>query len=318
MKPDAEPDSLFRVHACPAKINKYLACVLLLIPILLNAEDNFINNGFRFLAVNPSPRSVAMGGTSSSFNPEGNMIYNNPAIINNFDMTTLSISSIKYFADQAFFNSSLIIKTKTRNFGILFSQYSTPDFMEYYKFNEHGSLFKNRNMTIGLSSGISFSKAVLLGVNIKYMRNSFYIYEKSFLVLDTGLIYEYIKDNASFGISINNLGLDVQYEKLQAINLPAELRLNASKQLERLAIASVELCKELSGIYQISLGLEIFPGNVISPRAGYAISGNLHGLKLGAGLLLDIDSIQIKGDYAYNFSVDLQMNHWLGISLLFP
>ena len=154
----------------------------------LQADDESIRTGFRFLTVNPSARSVAMGNTSCALEPDGNAVYNNPAAISKLNKITLAVSSVEYFADQSFFNGALIAEHKAQNYGILFQQYAMPDFMEYYKFQEKGQLFKNKNMAIGFSVCTEFNKKASLGASLKYMRNSFYTYENRLLTADIGTI----------------------------------------------------------------------------------------------------------------------------------
>lgn len=195
------------------------------------------NTIYNFLYLNPDARSSAMAGTFTSMFGDVNSIFYNPAGLATIDKRQLSLGFFKYLLDINSGNIAYTQKYKDIGWfgaGIQYMNYgSFKKFDEQY--NEVGTFGANE-MALTLSYASKFMPDLNYGVNLKFIHSSIDEFSSSAVALDFGLLYYNKASSFSAGISLQNLGTQLSKYSESSEDLPLNLSIGVSKQLEYLPL----------------------------------------------------------------------------------
>lgn len=225
---------------------KKVIIILIFLTIFFTEGFTQVTSTYNFLRLDVDAKSSAMAGTYVAAINDVNTIFYNPAGLATLKSNQASVGFFKYLMDINSGNASISKKYKDIGYfgvGIRFINYGSFD--KYDEFDNNLGTFSATDIALSLGyankynpydfvTDDSLTKDISLnyGINLKFIYSHIDEYNSSALSLDAGLIYHIPKYMVSVGASILNAGfqLDPYYNTKE--NLPIDLRIGVSKQLE--------------------------------------------------------------------------------------
>jgi hypothetical protein len=284
---------------------------------------------FNFLRVDQSPRAAALAGSFVSNSDDPNVIFYNPAGINNLTSSPISFSFVKHLLD---INSASLSYSKEFEgigrfgAGILYTNYgnfpkTNVDGVETGEFGaaDFAAIVGYSNL---LDNNFSY------GVNIKFIYSGIDDRSSIGLATDLGLLYTIPEERWSFGFSILNLGSQISQYYTTVEKLPLDIRLGFSKTLLHVPFTFYASLNKLNETYdkfsdrllQFTIGGEFKMSKVVKLRLGFdnekrkelkiGGSSGLAGINLGVGFLVSDYHV----DYAFSSWGSAGSIHRIGIT----
>ncbi len=292
-------------------IKKVLSLVLCVVPVLAWGQTT----AFDFMNLDPSGRGGAMGGAFVSMTDDANMIFYNPAGLATITDPQASISYMKHILD---INSGVAsFAENVPNFGafgvgVQYMNYGTFDLTDQNA-NVLGT-FGASDLAITAGYANKLDSNLYYGANAKMLFSTIDIYHSSAGAIDAGLLYVMPDKHLSFGIAIQNAG--VQFTDYIGTNepLPFDVRIGGTMQPKGLPLIlnldfnhltdAVDNFGEHFQDFQI--GGEFTAGKVLRLRFGYDNeqhqamnfngSAGLAGFSAGVGIIIK----NWRVDYGYS------------------
>lgn len=269
---------------------------------------------FKFLRLDTSPRAAALAGSFVANGDDPNVMFYNPAGINLLSGMPVSFSFLKYLMD---INSASVSFSKEFEgigrfaAGIQYINYGT--FTRADKDGVKLGNFGAGDVALSLGYGNQLDNNFYYGANIKIIYSSIESYSSTAAALDLGLHYAIPESRWNFGFSILNLGTQLKSYFSTKEELPLDMRLGFSKELEKLPFRLFWSFNRLSDRYdnfldrfkQITIGGEFRFGQNLRLRFGYD-NEKRKDMKIGftglAGFSVGIGFIVSKYNVDYSFS----------------
>ncbi len=286
-------------------------------------------NTYEFLRLDVSPRAAALAGSYVSNNDDPNVMFYNPAGINMLTNTPASFSFMKHLMDIN--SASLVISKEFESIGKFAAAVKYINYGEFTKADENG--IKTGNFGAGdfaliVGYGNQLDSNFYYGANVKFIYSSIDEYSSSAVAVDLGLHYAFQESNWNFGFSVLNLGTQLSSYIDTFEDLPLDIRLGFSKQLENLPFKFYWSFNRLnekqddffSRFKQISFGGEFKLGQSFRLRFGYdsekrkelkiGTTAGLAGFSLGVGFSVSTYII----DYSFSSLGSIGSLHRFGVS----
>lgn len=247
--------------------------------------------GYEFLKIPVSTHSAALGGDNVSIiEDDVTLIYTNPALLSNISTTVLNFNYMSYISGTNKLSATFgklsgergawAVGAQVLNYGSM--EETTEDFIEIGDFSASD---------IALQGGYSylFNNKWSGGVVGKVLLSNYGVYSSVALAVDLGLSYYDEEKGVSIGFVAQNLGgqIDALHEKRE--DLPFNLVLGFSKELNNAPIRlsftlsdlthwSEDYYYEITGKKQnftkrffnhLSIGADIFPSSATWIAVGY-------------------------------------------------
>lgn len=289
--------------------------VVLALLLIFISNLTFSQNTFEFLRIDMSARAAALGGSFSTNTDDPDVMFYNPAGINQVKDKHISFSFTKYFEDINLFSLAFV-----KEFAGLGKFSAGIKYVNYGQFtgadefgNKTGDFSVNEAALIAGYSN-TLDDNFYYGANIKFVYSKIADRAATGIAFDLGLNYTLPDNKMSFGFSVLNAGsqLSSYYDKKE--DLPLDITLGVSKELAHLPLKlsldfhrlNTERDDFLQKFKAFSLGAEFTLSKVFNLRLGYDnerrkdlkigdFSG-LAGFNLGVGI--NISSYQ----FNYGFS----------------
>lgn len=197
------------------------------------------NNAYQFLNMSTSPKQAALGGANVTITGDDvNQVLNNPASLNETMNHTLAANFGRFYGDLSLGSAAYAHQFKNgRNFhvGVTYLGYGD---MEGY--DENGTSIGNVTgsdiaLSVGYShpfEGTNFS----VGANIKAISSTLDMYSSFAVAADIGGLYNDKETGFTAGLVFKNIGGQLKsYQDIRE-NVPFEVALGFSKQLENVPI----------------------------------------------------------------------------------
>lgn len=284
---------------------------------------------YKFLNLDTSPRAAALAGSFVANNDDPNVVFYNPAGVNFLSGNPISFSFLKHLIDIN--SASLVYSRDFENIGRFSAAIKYINYGDFTKADNAGIKIGNfgaSDIAFAIGYGNRLDKNFYYGANIKFIYSGIENYISTALALDLGLHYEIPDKLWNFGFSILNLGSQIDSYINKKEDLPLDIRLGFSKQLERVPMRfyfSFNNLNEkqetfLARFKQITFGSEIKLGQSFRFRFGYdsekrrdmkiGTTAGLAGFNLGFGFNAGNYII----DYAYSSMGSIGSLHRFGIS----
>ena len=282
---------------------------------------------YRFLSLDTNPRAAAVAGSFVATNDDPNVIFYNPAGIN--FLTGMPVSYLKHLLD--FNSASAVISQDFENLG----RFATAiQYINYGTFTEANSdgiktgTFGASDMAFIIGYGNQLGENFYYGSNVKFIYSGIAGYSSTAYAFDVGLHYALPEENWNFGFSILNIGSQISSYAGKREELPLNIRLGFTKQLEKLPFKFFWSFNRLNERYntflkrfqQITAGGEFRFGKSFKLRFGYdneqrkelKIGGTagLAGFSLGVGFNVSRYVV----DYTFSSLGSVGSLHRFGIS----
>jgi hypothetical protein len=301
----------------------------LLFALLLLSTTVYSQSTYRFLSLDTSPRAAAVAGSFVSNNDDPNVIFYNPAGINFLNNSPISFSFLKHLMDIN--SASLVYSREFEDLGRFSAAVKYINYGEFTKADANGMTYGNfgaGDVALIVGYGNRLDQNFYYGANAKFIYSGIEDYSSTALAFDIGLHYEIPETRWNFGFSILNLGgqLSSYFESKE--ELPLDMRLGFSKQLENLPFRFYwsfnKLNEKQEGFFdrfkQITIGGEFKLGPSFRLRFGYdnekrkelkiGSTPGLAGFSLGIGF--NVSSYIV--DYAFSSMGYVGSIHRFGIS----
>ena len=311
--------------------------------------------GANQLLIPVGARSIAMGGANIASAVGIDALYWNPAGISrgehNVDAT---FSHMTYMADIGVEYGAVAAKVeglgviafniKALSIGdILITTTQDPD--------GTGATFSPQMLTAGVSYSKLLTENISVGVTANFITESLGEVDASGMAFDIGVIYQNLADinGLSFGLTIKNLGPEMQYDgpgllyesSVEDFNRPPQLSKAESAPFElpsqfELGVAYNPVLNDLNNLIistsfqnnnfsgdEYKVGAEYAYSNSFFVRGGYAFAPDLNdqnyllGLTAGAGVKYNVEGMNLRFDYAYRDMELFDANHVFAVSVGF-
>lgn len=301
----------------------------LLFALILLSTTIYSQSTYKFLNLDTSPRAAALAGSFVSNNDDPNVIFFNPAGINFLDNSPISFSFLKHLMDIN--SASLVYSREFEGLGRFSAAVKYINYGDFTKADANGITYGNfgaSDVAFMIGYGNRLDQNFYYGANAKFIYSGIEDYSSTALAVDIGLHYEIPESRWNFGFSILNLGgqLSSYFESNE--ELPLDMRLGFSKQLENLPFRfywSFNKLNEkqesfLDRFKQITIGGEFRLGPSFRLRFGYdnekrkelkiGSTPGLAGFSLGVGFNVSTYVV----DYAFSSMGYVGSIHRFGIS----
>lgn len=292
----------------------------------------YAQNTFEFLRLDQSPRAAALAGSFVATNDDPNVVFYNPAGINLLEKRPASFSFLKHLLD---INSASL--TYSQNFegigrfaaSLQYIHYGT--FTQANEFGEKLGSFGAGEVAFSIAYGNELSDNFYYGVSTKFIYSSIADRYSTGIAFDFGLQYVIPQQNWSFGLSVLNVGTQIQKYFNTTENLPLDVRIGFKKKLEHLPLTIFASLNNLSdkensfsdifknftfgGEFKLSKSLRFRLGYDNQKRRDLKIgsTAGLAGFNIGIGLTVS-DYIV---DYAFSSMGSIGGLHRIGITTSF-
>ncbi len=304
----------------------------IILVFIFTTTISFSQTIYKFLKLDISPRAAALAGSFVANNDDPNVIFYNPAGINLTEDGGTSFSFLKHLIDIN--SASLVFTKEIKNIGKFSAAVKYINYGDFTKADPLGlktGHFSANDLALFIGYGNKLDYNFYYGINVKMIYSGIESYSSMAAAVDLGLHYEIPEKYWNFGFSILNLGEQINSYANIKEDLPLDIRLGISKQLERVPIRfyfSFNNLNEkqnnfLSRFKQITFGSEIRMGQNFKLRFGYdsekrkelkiGTTAGLAGFNIGFGLKVSNYLI----DYAYSSMGSIGSLHRFGISTKF-
>jgi len=286
-------------------------------------------NIYEFLRLDYSPRAAALSGSFVSADKDINVIFYNPAGAATLEGTPVSFSFVKHLMD---INSASIAGSKyyegLGRFTAAVQYINYGSFTEATERGEKLGEFGAGDLAALIGYTNYLDSNFYYGVNAKFIYSSIAEQSSTGYAFDMGLHYEIPDSRWHFGFSILNLGSQITSYLNKSEDLPLDMRIGFSKELEKLPFRLFWSFNKLnekednffSRFKNISAGGEFRLGQSFKLRLGYdnakrkdlkiGTTTGLAGFSLGFGFKVSSYTV----DYAFSSLGLVGAIHRFGIS----
>jgi hypothetical protein len=298
---------------------------LVLLSTVLSAQSSF-----DFLRLDTSPRAAAVAGSYVANGDDPNVIFYNPAGISLLTGTPVSFSFLKHLMDIN--SASISFSKEFEGIGRFAAGIQYINYGSFTKADENGITFGNfgaGDIALLVGYGNQLDKNFYYGANVKVIYSSIESYSSTAAAIDLGLHYTIPELRWNFGFSVLNLGSQISHYFNTKEDLPLDIRLGFSKELEKLPFKFFWSFNRLNERHdnffdrfkQITLGGELRIGQNLKLRLGYdnekrkemklgSTSAGLAGFSIGLGFFVNKYNV----DYSFSSLGSVGVLHRFGIS----
>jgi len=296
---------------------------------LIFTSFSFSQSTYKFLMLDTNPRAAALAGSFVSVNDDPNVVFYNPAGINLLTETPISVSYLNHLTD---INSASIAMSKEfEDLGRFSAAIKYINYGDFIRADNNGTNlgeFGANDLAFIVGYGNQLDENFYYGANVKFIYSGIDNYASTALAFDLGLHYAIPASNWHFGFSILNIGSQISSYIDTKEELPLDMRLGFSKQLENVPFRFFWSFNKLNEKYNnffdrfanITAGGEFRLGKSFKLRFGYDNEkrkelklGNAPGLA-GFNLGVGFNVATYVVDYAFSSLGSIGSLHRFGIS----
>lgn len=187
------------------------------------------NTTYSFLRNDVGARAAALAGSFVSVTGDPNAIFYNPAGLATLDVSCGSAGFFKNVLDINSGHLSYSQKFEDLGYfgaGVIYTNYGT-----FTETDEAGNELGSFNAgDLALIAGYSnqLQENLFWGANLKFIYSSIAGYRSTALALDAGLLYTFPESHATVGISVRNLGTQLQKYLSTREQLPLDVTIGGS------------------------------------------------------------------------------------------
>ncbi|MBI3123000.1 MAG: type IX secretion system protein PorQ [Ignavibacteriales bacterium] len=297
--------------------------------VILSVSILSAQSAYEFLRLETSPRAAAVAGSFVANNDDPNVMFYNPAGINLLQGTPVSFSFLKHLEDVN--SASLAASKDFEGIGKLAAAIQYISYGSFVKADAQGNNlgeFSAGDMALILGYGNQLDENFYYGANVKFIYSKISDVSSTAAAIDLGLHYAIPNSKWNFGFSVLNFGGQLSSYFDTKEELPLDIRIGFSKQLENLPLKffwsfnklNQKQDKFFNRFTQITFGGEFRLGQSLRLRFGYdnekrkelkvGSSAGLAGFNLGVGFIVKGYNV----DYAFSSLGFIGAMHRFGIS----
>jgi hypothetical protein len=289
-----------------------LFALLLLVglPSLAGAAQEFEKVGTiggQFLKIGIGARATAMGSAFVSVADDASAIYWNPAGIARVYKNVATINHAAWLADISFTQAAYLFHvgffpgTFALNARSLYMD-SQP-IRTVFRPEGEGRSFDAGDVAFGLTYGRSLTDKFSVGVSANYVQSTLATYTSSATTFDFGTLYDTGYRSLRIGMSIQNLGSDMQFID-DSVKMPTVFRVGMSMSLYEDAshrvLSSAEFSHPPDNNERANWGFEYGFKEFFFARGGYLFKYDLERFSAGLGFKIPSSlNSETAVDYSY-------------------
>lgn len=189
---------------------------------------------FRFLEITPSARAAALGGNHIALFDANSSLFNlNPAYLTPESSKTVSATFVNYLADAriGLANGAYDIKNiGTLGVGIRYAGYG--DFNELDESGNDLGSFRASDISVTTALATKLSNRLSAGASVDFIHSSYHIYNSSAITASGGVYFQNKEKRFSAGLTIRNLGSQIDYYNGSKEDIPFDISAGISKKPE--------------------------------------------------------------------------------------
>ena len=189
---------------------KIFAFNIILLSFLISESQVGTTSG-NFLGIGVGSRAVAMGGAYSSIDKDPSVIYWNPGAISRFESDKFLISNVSWLVDTQLYFSTFIKKINDQSLGLYWTylDYGKEEVTTLDNQNGTGLYWSASDIVFGAMYSMNLTERFSFGGGVKYIGQNIYNESSSSLAIDLGLLYTSQNNDFNIGMSISNIGFDM-------------------------------------------------------------------------------------------------------------
>ncbi|MBS4029529.1 MAG: PorV/PorQ family protein [Ignavibacteriales bacterium] len=281
--------------------------------------------GGQFLKLPTDARAVAMGGSVVAVAEGASSLAYNPSGMTSISGTTVSFTYTPWFADIQ--HSFVGLATSLDEFGTIgigATMLATDDMPVTTNAYPEGTgeYFRAADYAFHLAYAKNISDKFSVGLAGKYIYSSLYNNKTTAtsIAFDIGTLYDMPEIRTRLGVSLNNLGNDIQYLK-EPYSLPTSLRFGAVVTLvqedEQRLLSTLQVGRPNDADEQYNVGAEYIFNDMFALRGGYKFVYDVESFTAGFGLNLLSMGFSGELNYGYNHFDVLPGTHTISFELGF-
>ncbi len=203
--------------------------------LLFISTSVFAQNTYEFLRLDTSPRAAALAGSFVASNDDPNVIFYNPAGTYFLKGSPISFSFLKYLMDIN--SASLAYSREVEDIGRFTAAIQYINYGNFTQATSDGiktGEFSAGDIAFLVSYANTLGENFYYGATAKFIHSSIADRSSSGYAFDFGLHYAIPESNWNFGFAVLNLGNQLSSYFDTKEDLPLDMRLGFTKQLEKL------------------------------------------------------------------------------------
>ena len=262
----------------------------------------------QFLKIPVSARAVGMGGAQVALAEGVSSVSYNPAGMLSVSNYAFGATYTQWFADVQ--HSSASVVTNIEGFGAVGASVIllATDDMEVTtpaRPEGTGEFFRASEYAFSIAYARQVSDKFIVGINGKIIKSYLYNTElgASSFAFDIGTLYDIPILKSRLGVSLTNIGKDLQYLN-EPYSLPTALRfgvlVNVIEEEENQLKTTFQISRNNDAEEQYNIGAEYGILGMFALRGGWKFAYDTENLTAGFGASLNSLGINGKLDYGYN------------------
>ncbi len=299
--------------------NKLLPFLLIIFTLPLYAQNpSSLAGGSSniFLRAGQSARVSALGGSFTAISDDENALFYNPAGLANIRMGAVALNHAQWIEDIRIDNI-VFGYNFDRKLGVALSvsHLWMPAIQGKDGFGNANGDINVTSSIINLGLGYKVDPSLYVGVGIKYFLDDLAGFTASGIAIDAGIYMYLFVPGLTFGLTVQNLGGDIQYDTVQE-KIPFTYRAGLAYKIRGTGLrVSVDGVKTIDSDFAIATGLEYTLLKTFSLRFGNQFR-NDQKFTPGYGAGLNINQ-QYLVDYTFYALEDLGNTHRVGFTFRF-
>ena len=279
------------------------------------SAETYAQGTYDFLRNDISARAAGLNGSFVSMVDDPNVLFYNPGALSSLTRPKASISYLKHLLDVNAGSLSYVQEVEglgTVGGGVIYFNYGS--FTETDPSSNVIGEFSAGELAAVVGIGIPVDEQMSMGVNLKGIYSSIADSRSAALAVDLGVIYALPDERLTLGLSILNVGAQINRYATTKEDLPLDVKIGVTTQPEHLPVLlNVNFHKLnedqenlLGRLKAFSLGAEFLMSESVRARIGYSnekrqelklgTGAGLAGFSLGLGFLYQ----EYQFDYAFN------------------
>lgn len=316
--------------------------VFLLAPVAIAqtsyGDDRAGTEGFQFAKISIDARSAAMGNSNMADAIDGSSLYWNPANASVLESSNVMVNHTQYVADINLEYLSYIHKVGKFAIGGSVQYLNSGKIMETTETEPLGTglSFSTHHVSAGLTGSHQITDLFSYGITLRYLAEKYIDVAYQTGALDFGFLYYVGETGLSFGVSLNNFGLDaapqgnvertlsggqvVQEEPNGDLSLPTRFNIAAAYNViesdNHELMVTAQITNPSDNSEQLNMGAEYGFMSQFFVRSGYEFGVEERVLpSFGAGVKVPFSGKILKADYGYTVFERLGGIHRIGLSV---
>ena len=280
-------------------------------------NSNAGTSSFPFLKINVGARPVAMGGAYTGLASDESALYYNPAGITSFETKRIILDYLNYFTDiQSGYVGYIRPWGFTRTLAIHASYLNYGDFTQTDLTGNSTGSFSGGDMYLAVSVAMKQGYYWSFGATSKFIYERLQDYSATGIAFDLGAKYTGVRDRYSFGVAVQNLGVQLSALGTEKSKLPLPVRGGVAYRPKGLPLViTSDLIQPIDNDLDFAIGGEYYKLKPFYIRLGWNSFGSNYkatgsqdswaGTSFGVGF--DYKKMQIS--YAFSPGADLGSSH---------